>query len=137
MLQVPTNGNGTRTLYPDTVLNLDQWTSEPGLYFKLYISPGQFSVLEHFSVAYPECLFRIPDAGYKRSRIRICIKEFKYFNPKNCFLSSRKCNTGCKSRISDPDFISSRIPDPGVKKKPWFPDTDPLHRNIYSLSSGA
>jgi hypothetical protein len=40
------------------------------------------------SVADPGCLsrvriFTIPDPGSKRFRIRICIKEFKYFNPKN------------------------------------------------------
>ncbi len=44
------------------------------------------------SVADPGCLSRIPDPtfsipapgpGLISSRLRICIKEFKYFNPKN------------------------------------------------------
>ncbi len=38
--------------------------------------------------------FSLPDPG---SRIRI--KEFKYFNPKKWFLSSRKCNPGSSFRI--------------------------------------
>jgi hypothetical protein len=33
----------------------------------------------------PVINFSIPDPGQKDSRIRIRIKEFKYFNPKNCF----------------------------------------------------
>jgi hypothetical protein len=47
------------------------------------------------SVADPGCLSRIPEPnffhpeywiqGQKDSRIRIRIKEFKYFNLKNCF----------------------------------------------------
>ncbi len=67
-------------------------------------------------VADPGCLFRIPDPGSKRFRIRI--KEFKYFNPKR----PRKYDPGCSSRIRIPDpdlfFYPSRIPDPGVKKAP-------------------
>jgi hypothetical protein len=37
-------------------------------------------------------LFSIPDPGseFFHPGSRILIKEFKYFNPKNCFLSSRK-----------------------------------------------
>ncbi len=42
----------------------------------------------------------------------------KYFNPKKWFLSSRKYDTACSSRIRipdpDPEFLT--IPDPGVKK---------------------
>jgi hypothetical protein len=39
------------------------------------------------------------------SRIRIRIKEFKYFNPKKLFLSYRNYDRGCSSpiQISDPD----------------------------------
>jgi hypothetical protein len=44
----------------------------------------------------------------------IRIKEFKYFNPKNLFLSSRKY---------DPSF-SSRIQ---VSKRDWILDPDPQH----------
>jgi hypothetical protein len=53
-----------------------------------------------FSVADPGCLSRIQDPnifhpgsrmqGPKDSRIRIRLKEFKYFNPKNCFYALRK-----------------------------------------------
>jgi hypothetical protein len=44
------------------------------------------------------------------------IKEFKYFKPKNSFLSSRKYDTGCSPPV--PDFYPLQIPDPGVKKAP-------------------
>jgi hypothetical protein len=49
------------------------------------------------------------------------VKEFKYFNhknPKKWFLSSRKYDPGCSSRIRMLTFYPSRIPDPGVKKAP-------------------
>jgi hypothetical protein len=73
----------------------------------------------------------IPDPGsdffpsrnclHPGSRIRI--KEFKYFNPKKTekwFLSSRKYDPGCSSRIRIRmlTFYPSRIPDPVVKKAP-------------------
>ncbi len=53
------------------------------------------------------------------SRIQIRIKEFKYFIPKNCSLSSRKYDPGCSSRIRiwvpdlDLDFYPSWIPNAG------------------------
>jgi hypothetical protein len=66
---------------------------------------------------------RIPDPNCLHPGSRILIKEFKYFNPKKgkkWFLSSKKYDPGCSSRIPDPDadFLPSRIPDPGVKKAP-------------------
>ncbi len=78
------------------------------------------------SVADPGCLFRIrpfsiPDPGSELSPSRIRIKEFKYFNPKKAkkwFLSSRKYDPGCSSRIPDPDADFLPIPDPGAKKAP-------------------
>ncbi len=52
---------------------------------------------------------RIPAQGQKDSRIRnrIRIREFKYFNPKKLFLSSRKYDPGCSSliRVSDKIFF--------------------------------
>ncbi len=50
---------------------------------------------------------RIPDLG---SRIRIWIKEFKYFQPQKLFLSSRKDDLGCLSRIQG--LKRHRISDP-------------------------
>ncbi len=38
--------------------------------------------------------------------------------PKKWFLSSRKYDPGCSSRIPDPDADFQSIPDPGVKKAP-------------------
>ncbi len=52
----------------------------------------------------------IPDPIFFHPGSQIRFKEFKYFNPKNCFLSS------CSSRILI--IYSSRIPNPGVKKAP-------------------
>jgi hypothetical protein len=47
-----------------------------------------------------QCLFSIPDPGSEFFLSRIHIKEFKYFNPKNCFfLSSHKYDPGCSSGI--------------------------------------
>jgi len=42
---------------------------------------------------------RIPDPNFFYPGSRIRIKEFKYFNPKNWFLSSRKYDPGCSSWI--------------------------------------
>jgi hypothetical protein len=85
------------------------------------------------SDADPGCLSRNPDPTFFHpgSRIRtvsipdpgsrIRIKEFKYFNPKKnkkWFLSSRKYDPGCSSRIPDTDADFLPIQDPGVKKAP-------------------
>jgi hypothetical protein len=94
------------------------------------------------SVADLRCLSRIPDLTlFHPSRIqlfhpgsriqlfhlgsriqiflsRIHIKEFKYFNSKKLFLSSRKYDPGCSSPIRILTFYPSRIPEPGVKKAP-------------------
>jgi hypothetical protein len=67
---------------------------------------------------------RIPDQTFFHPGSRI-LKEFKYFNPqkskKKWFLSSKKYDPGCSSRIPDPDadFFPSRIP--GSKRYP-IPD---------------
>jgi hypothetical protein len=66
---------------------------------------------------------RILDPNCLHPGSRILIKEFRYFNPKKSkkwFLSSKKYDPGCSSRIPDPDadFLPSRISDPGVKKAP-------------------
>ncbi len=68
-------------------------------------------------------LFPIPDPGSELSPSGIRIKEFKYFKPKKkkkkkWFLSSRKYDPSCSSRIRMQTFYLSRIPDPGIKKAP-------------------
>ncbi len=63
-------------------------------------------------------LFSIPDPNCLHPGSRIRIKEFKYFNPKKpkkWFLSSRKYDPGCSSRIPDPDADFLPISDPGSK----------------------
>jgi hypothetical protein len=69
---------------------------------------------------------RIPDPNFFPPGSQIRIKEFKYFNPKKWFLSSRKYDPGCSSRIRVLTFYPSRIPDPGVKRH-RIPDPDPQH----------
>jgi hypothetical protein len=64
----------------------------------------------------PNPTFFHPGSRIRHFLSRIHIKEFKYFNPRKWFLSSRKYNPGCSSRILT--FYPSRIPDPGVKKAP-------------------
>jgi hypothetical protein len=46
---------------------------------------------------------------------RILIKDFKYLNPKKWFLSSRKYDPGCSSRIPDPDSDFLPIADTGSR----------------------
>ncbi len=82
--------------------------------FHSVADPGCFSI--------PDLTFFLPGSEFFPSPIHI--KEFKYFNPKNSFLSSRKYVLGCSSRIRILIFYPSRILDPGVKKAP---DPDPQH----------
>ncbi len=72
-------------------------------------------------------LFSIPDPGSELSPSRIpdpgSSKNLSILTPKKAkkwFLSSKKYDPGCSSRIPDPDadFLPSWIPDPGVKKVP-------------------
>jgi hypothetical protein len=73
----------------------------------------------------------IPDTKFFHSGSQIRIKEFKYYNPKKWFLSSRKYDLGCSSRIwiPDPDFLPILDPDPGSRGQKgtgsWIPDPDP------------
>jgi hypothetical protein len=63
-------------------------------------------------------LFSIPDPNCLHPGTRILINEIKYFNPnktKKLFLSSKKYDLGCSSRISDPDADFLPIPDPGSR----------------------
>ncbi len=56
-----------------------------------------------------------PGSEYFPSRILIfSIPEFRYFNPKKCFLSTQKYDPGFPYRIPDPDCLP--VPDPGFKK---------------------
>jgi len=70
----------------------------------------------------PDPNFFHPGSRVKKiaeSRIWICIriKEFKYFNSKKCFLSSRKYDPSYsfRNRIPDPDPDCLPIPDPGSR----------------------
>jgi hypothetical protein len=71
-------------------------------------------------IPYPNCL-------HPRSRVRIK-KNLSVLTPKKWFLSSRKYDPGCSSRIPDPDadFYPSRIPG---SKRHRIPDPDPQHLN--------
>jgi hypothetical protein len=92
------------------------------------------------SVADPGCLSRSPDPNFFHPGSRICIKEFKYFNPKKRCLSCQKYDPGCSSRFRILTFYPSRIPG---SKRHRIPDPDPQHcmaaykawQHIYSIRS--
>jgi hypothetical protein len=63
----------------------------------------------------PDLTFFHPGSRIRIFPSRICIKEFKYFNPKKWFLSSRKYNPGYSSRIPDPDPYFLPNPYPGSR----------------------
>ena len=94
----------------------------PALPLSLYLQPLAmlWSVLR---IRYPGSEFFHPGSrihGQKDSgsRIRIRIKKLTYLLPKKLFLSSRKYDPGCSSRIRILIFYPFQIPDPGVKKAP-------------------
>ncbi len=64
---------------------------------------------------------KIPDLG---SRIRIRIKEFKYFNPEQIVSKLSEIWSGLFIPDPDPDFLP--IPDPGIKKA-----LDPYPQNCF------
>ncbi len=71
-------------------------------FFRIVADPGCLSRIRIFSIPDPDPNFFHPGFRIRifPSRIpRICIKEFKYFNPKKWFLSSRKYDPSCSSRI--------------------------------------
>jgi hypothetical protein len=57
----------------------------------------------------------IPDPVSASKNLSILTKKQK---TKKWFLSSRKYDPGCSSRIRMLTFYPSRIPDPGIKKPP-------------------
>jgi hypothetical protein len=90
----------------------------------------------------------IPDPGSKDSelRIRILIKEFKYFFlPKKLFPSSRNYGPGCSSRILNPNHDFLPIQDPGVKKVSetlirimiFYPIPDPGSKGLKAPDPGS
>jgi hypothetical protein len=88
------------------------------------VNPG--SRIRLFSIPIPDlnCLHpgsrirtvSIPDPGSSSKNLSILTQK----KAKKWFLSSKKYDPGCSSRIPDPDadFLPSQIPDPGVKKAP-------------------
>jgi hypothetical protein len=64
----------------------------------------------------PDLNFSIPVPKFFQPGSRIRIKEFKHFNQKKLFLTFRKYEPGCSSRIRILVFLP--IPDPRVKKAP-------------------
>ncbi len=72
-------------------------------------------------------IFSIVDPGSEFFPPRIPNPHQKYFNPKNCFLSSRKYDSGCSSRIRIPD------PDPQHYSEVIFP-VRPWNRTSAGLS---
>jgi hypothetical protein len=79
-----------------------------------------------FPIPDPGSDFFHPGSEFFHPGSRIRIKEFKYFNPKKWFPSSRKYDPVCSSRNPDPDPDFLPIPDTGVKRH-RIPDPDPQH----------
>ncbi len=81
---------------------------------------------------------KIPDPG---SRIRIRIKECKYFQPKKLFLSSRKYDPGSRSQISDQDLDFFTHPGFRIQRSKKAPDSGSgsatLDRKRLSVWKGA
>jgi hypothetical protein len=71
-------------------------------------------------------IFSIPDTGsdFFPSQIPDPHQIFRYFNPKNWFLRSRKYDPGCSSRIRILFFYPSKIRIQGSKRH-RIPDPDP------------
>ncbi len=95
--------------------------------------PGCLSQLRTFSSAIPDPGSKrsgIPDPGSKRSRIRIRIKEFKYFESKTFLLKLSEIWSGMI--IPAPDFFP--IPDPGVKKHRIL-DSERIRNTTLSVSN--
>jgi hypothetical protein len=99
--------------------------------YALHCEKGKTIAFLIVSVADPGCLSRIPDPTFFHpgSLIRTvsipdhgsASKNLSILTPKKpkkWFLSSRKYDSGCSSRIPDPDADFLSIPDPGVKKAP-------------------
>ncbi len=65
-----------------------------------------------FSSLVPDPNFFYPGSKFFHPGFRIFIKDFKYINPRKWFLSSRKNDPGCASRIRirDPEILPT--PDP-------------------------
>ncbi len=74
--------------------------------------PGALIHLEQFQCG-GSGMF-VPDPGSYFFPSRIYIKEFKYFNPKNSFLSPRKYDMGCSCSSGSGSWFSP-IPDPGSR----------------------
>ncbi len=72
------------------------------------------------------CLSRIPETNFFHSGSRIRIIKCKYFDPLNSFLSSRKYDPGCSSRIRIRIFYPSCSRIQGSKKH-QIPVPDPQH----------
>ncbi len=108
----------------------EEITMEP-MAAKFIISPAKLHI-QVVVVPHTQCggsgMF-IPDPGsdffHPGSRFRTvsipdpgsASKNLSVLTPKKWFLSSRKYDPGCSSRIPDPDadFYPSRIPDPGSR----------------------
>ena len=91
------------------------------------------SRIRFFSIPDPNCVY--PGSSSKNLSILTPKKAKKWF------LSSKKYDPGCSSRIQDPDadFLPSRILDPGVKKAPnpgsqiRIRNTGPGYASYYSV----
>jgi hypothetical protein len=118
-------GSKIEALSPD--LDLNTTRGYPQIILVPYVFISEFgTVLQRMAVLrildphffYPGSEFFpswIPDPNFFHPGSRIRIKEFKYFNPKNWFLSSGKYSKGCSSRIRILTFYTVSDPDSGSR----------------------
>jgi hypothetical protein len=102
ILQIRVFDNGTPPLFSDTY-GTKRRTSVYFLCWKIFVTLKVQCCESGMFI--PDPNFSIPDPGSKKdsgSRIRILIKEFKYFQPQNPLLSSRMFTP-------DPDFCRTLL----------------------------
>jgi hypothetical protein len=99
--------NGSGSFYYPVLRIRDVY---PGSRIRLFFHPG--SRIRTVSIPDPGST----DPGSSSKNLSLLTPK----KAKKWFLSSKKYDPGCSSRIPDPDadFLAYRIPDPGVKKAP-------------------
>ncbi len=92
-----------------------RWRAHSLYYYYIQVLKEMVEKIGRFKFNRNQCCgsgMFITDPYFFHPLCRIRIKEFNYFNPKKWFLSSRKYDSVCSSRIRVLTFYPSWIPDP-------------------------
>ncbi len=107
-----------------------------GSRIRVFSHPGS----EFFSIPDPN-LFpsRISEPNFFHPGSRICVKEFKCFNPKKWYLSSRKYDPSCSSRIrilifAKPRSWVKKALDPGSESATLIEVKQICDTGLYGIS---